>query len=71
MDGTSGPNKSRRYMKLDTEVFPALKPIPSPDDLPADADPGSQAAADIKQNVEQADEKVAALKYLADVGCGC
>ncbi len=24
MDGTSGPNKSRRYMKLDTEVFPAL-----------------------------------------------
>jgi len=24
MDGTSGPNRSRRYMKLETEVFPAL-----------------------------------------------
>ena len=24
LDGTSGPNKSRKYMKLETEVFPAL-----------------------------------------------
>ena len=53
------------------EVFPGLKPIPLPDELPEDADPGSEAAAEIKKNEEQADEKIAALKYLAGIGCGC
>lgn len=54
-----------------TDMFPSLKPIPSPEELGPDADPGSQAAAEIKADEEAAADKAAALQYLADVGCGC
>lgn len=56
--------------------FPGLQPTPpllsitDPSNLEADQPPAVQAAAEVKQEEDQAPQKVMAIRYLATLGCG-
>lgn len=56
--------------------FPGLQPTPpllsitDPSNLGADQPPAVQAAAEVKQEEDQAPQKVMAIRYLATLGCG-
>lgn len=56
-------------------AFPAMEPPPAPLSLtdPAnagpDAAPANQAAAEVKEQEDAANQKIKALKYLASIGC--
>jgi hypothetical protein len=52
------------------EPTPPLLPITDPANLAADAPPAVQKAAEIKAQEDQAAQKIAALRYLATIGCG-
>ena len=52
------------------ERTPPLTSIADPANLKS-SDPAIQAAAKIKQQQDQAPQKIKAIKYLATVGCGC
>ncbi len=53
------------------EKRPPLKPISDPANLAPDMPKPIQAAAKIKQAEDMAPQKKKAIKYLAEIGCGC
>ncbi len=53
------------------ESKPPLKPISDPANLAPDMPKPIQAAAKIKQAEDMAPQKKKAIKYLAEIGCGC
>lgn len=77
LGGAGGHLFSRLLRATDlTGRFPALQPQPAllpltdPANLAADAPPVVQAAAEAKQEEDQAAQKIMALRYLATLGCG-
>jgi hypothetical protein len=52
------------------EWKPPLKRIADPENLDSD-NPAIAAAAKFKQQEDQKDQKIKAIKYLAQIGCGC
>ena len=71
------------FTKLNAQIFnrrgntprlekkPPLKPIADASNLAADMPKPIQAAAKIKIAEDMAPQKIKAIKYLAEIGCGC
>jgi hypothetical protein len=63
-------NVNRRGNRPNWERKPPLKRIADPANLESE-NPAIKAAAKIKTDQDLREQKVKAIKYLADIGCGC
>ena len=68
--GRADNRRNRRGNNPQRERKPPLKRIADPENLES-PNKAIKAAAEIKQQEDLAPQKIKALKYLAEIGCGC
>ena len=65
-----GATINRRGNHPRLEKRPPLKSLAAPENL-LSGDPAIKRAAEVKQAEDMAKQKIKAIKYLAEIGCGC